>query len=91
MTTPAFLTSDQVAERLALSGGGKAFLRQRQRLETETLFPPPMPTQRKPLRWKAAEVDAWINRQGIATQPDAPTPPPIPFRRSPLEQLARTA
>lgn len=66
--TPIFLTSAQVADAIGLVSAD-AFLRQRERLERDTLFPAPMPTQRRPLRWKAAEVSAWIDRMGKPIAP----------------------
>lgn len=89
--TPLFLTADQVASALGLANA-KAFLRQRARLQADTLFPLPMPTQHKPLRWKADEVQAWIARHGTATPPQMPAaPPPVVRPASRLIALARTA
>lgn len=75
MTIPDFLDADQVARILGLTDGG-AFLRRRDRLERETLFPPPLPITRRTLRWRADEVQAWLDRQGRAL----PQPlPPLPM------------
>lgn len=94
MTTPLFLTADQVATTLGLLNA-KAFHRQRARLEADTHFPPPMPTQRKPLRWRADELQAWIERQGTpdsATHsPALPDPATIPRGKGTLIAIARTA
>lgn len=58
-----FITSGHVAQLLGLDDAA-AFMRQRARLETDHLFPYPMPTSRRPLRWKSDEVQAWISRNG---------------------------
>lgn len=65
MAAPAFITAAGVAAQLGLDDAG-AFLRRRARLEQDNLFPPPMPHCARPLRWKADEVAAWIDRQGNA-------------------------
>lgn len=60
-----FLTSCEVAEAIGYTGAG-AFLRDRARLESDHLFPLPMPTQRvRALRWRADEVQAWVARNGL--------------------------
>jgi predicted DNA-binding transcriptional regulator AlpA len=69
---PLFITAAQVADLLGL-GSGRAFLAQRARLERDHLFPPAVPLQLKLLRWRHAEVLAWVTRQGVA-----PTPMPAP-------------
>ena len=58
-----FITSGHVAQLLGLDDAA-AFMRQRARLQTDHLFPYPMPTSRRPLRWKTDEVQAWIARNG---------------------------
>lgn len=65
---PLFITADRVADLLGLDSA-RAFLRQRQRLEEERLFPPPVGLQRKTLRWQTAAVLAWADRQGQAPAP----------------------
>lgn len=62
-TLPLFITSATVAQLLGFDDA-YSFLRQRARLETEHLFPLPMPTSRRPRRWKADEVQAWVARNG---------------------------
>jgi len=69
MTLPLFLNSDQVAEVIGMSSAA-AFLRVRSRLEDDTLFPLPMPTMRRCLRWRRDEVEAWVARQGKPAGPD---------------------
>lgn len=69
---PLYLTSEQVA---AVTGyaSAAAFLRDRTRLETTTLFPLPMPTRlTRNLRWKGDEVLAWVARQGLPAQAGIP-------------------
>lgn len=89
MTLPLFLTSAHVAGVIGLDDAD-AFLRQRPRLETEHLFPLPLPVSRRPLRWKADEVLAWLNRQGRPMAPGA-TVEDIASGRVVLLDMARTA
>lgn len=92
--TPAFLTTAQVATLIGFATAD-AFLRHRPRLETDTLFPPPLPTSRRPLRWRHDAVQAWLDRQGLptppATAPEATAAPPQPRFAPRLIDLARTA
>lgn len=63
--TALFLTSAQVAAATGYTSAA-AFLRDRARLEADTLFPLPMPTHRhRALRWRADEVQAWVARNGL--------------------------
>lgn len=66
-----FITSDRVAQLIGLPDSD-AFLRQRARLERDHLFPLPMPTSRRPLRWKSDEICAWVERQGRPCPIDLP-------------------
>lgn len=77
---PLLITSDQVADLLGLADR-RAFLAQRARLEDQTLFPPPVPVQRRIYRWRRDEVLAWIARQG---RPADPLPALPPQARLPL-------
>jgi len=86
---PIFLTTDQVATVLGLPDAS-AFLRQRERLEETTLFPLAMPHSRRPFRWKADEVLAWIDRNGRPTQPDI-DPALIASGKVALLEMAKTA
>lgn len=86
---PLFLTSAHVAGVIGLDDAD-AFLRQRPRLETEHLFPLPLPVSRRPLRWRADEVLAWLHRQGRPMAPGA-TPEDIASGRVVLLDMARTA
>lgn len=82
-----FITSDQVAQLTGFASAAE-FLRHRARLEQDHLFPLPMPTTARPLRWRADEVQAWVARQGL---PPAP-PPVIPAGANVhLLRLARSA
>ena len=65
---PDFLTSDQVAAVIGMPDAA-AFLRARARLEDENLFPLPMPTMRRTMRWRKDEVLAWRDRHGRPVPP----------------------
>lgn len=41
-----------------------AFLLNRHRLEDEEGFPLPLPTSRRPLKWRRTEVQAWVDGMG---------------------------
>lgn len=86
---PVFLTTDQVANVLGLDSGA-AFLRQRPRLETETLFPLAMPHARRPFRWRADEVLAWVDRHGRPAMPGV-APELIATGKVVMLEKARTA
>lgn len=43
-----------------------AFLQARPRLERETGFPLPLPTCRRPLKWRKDAVQSWIDAQGLS-------------------------
>lgn len=58
-----FITADAVAEMIG-AASRQAFMRQRNELETEHGFPLPMPSARRPLRWRRDQVAAWIEAQG---------------------------
>jgi predicted DNA-binding transcriptional regulator AlpA len=58
MTERLFITADEVAELTGYTNGA-AFLRDRCRLEDDLEFPDPMPTQRRPMRWRRDAVLAW--------------------------------
>lgn len=62
------ITSDAVAQLIGLDSA-RAFLRQRERLETEELFPPPVRVQLRAMRWNRDAVLAWVDRQGVAPMP----------------------
>lgn len=89
MTVPLFVTASAVAELIGQPDAG-AFLRIRPRLERENLFPLPMPTSRRPLRWRSDEVLAWVNRMGRPGGPDI-DPSDIATGRVVLMEMARRA
>ena len=64
-----FVPAPVVADLLGLPSGA-AFLARRDMMETNLLFPRPMPHSRRPLLWKSAEVQAWIDRNGGGAQPE---------------------
>jgi predicted DNA-binding transcriptional regulator AlpA len=76
MTGPAFLTLDQVAERLALRPD--TLRRKRAALEADLGFPPPVGWTTRPMLWRADQLDAWLDRQ--ANPPPPPAPAPGAFR-----------
>lgn len=59
------ITSDEVAALLGLDSA-RAFLRQRDRLERDLHFPPPVRVQLRAMRWRRDEVLTWVDRQGTA-------------------------
>lgn len=69
-----FITAETVAGLIGLPDPA-SFLRQRQRLEDEAGFPLPMPTSQRPLRWRRAQVEAWVQSQG---RPRAQVPAELP-------------
>lgn len=86
---PPFLTSDQVAAAIGMPSA-KAFMRVRPRLEDESLFPLPLPTMRRALRWRADEVQAWVNRNGRPATPEI-DPALLASGKVHLLEMARTA
>ena len=69
-----FVSADWVASRLGFVSDG-AFLRARARLERDDAFPLPMATSLRPLKWRADQVQAWVDQQGLprSAMPDAAT------------------
>lgn len=70
--TPIFIDTTAVAALLGQSAD--QFLRVRADLEDEHGFPLPMPHWKRPLKWRADQVQGWIEAQG---RPRA-APPPRP-------------
>lgn len=68
MTLPVFITAARVAQLLDMASAD-AFLAQRPRLEDQG-FPLPLPWSRRPLKWRADQVRAWIDRQGLPRAAD---------------------
>jgi|GEM_PF-5851114 len=92
-----FLPSAAVAELLGLPSPA-AFLARRDTMEGEQLFPLPMPHSRRPLLWKADEVQAWIDRNGRplpqSIDPDLLASGKVALiatGRAALHEMARTA
>lgn len=79
-----FITAHAVAQLIGLPSG-PAFLRQRDRLEDDLLFPLPMPVARRPLVWRRDEVQAWADRQGKPRDID---PAYLPQNVVPLRERA---
>lgn len=61
--TATFIRSGDIAQRLAISK--ETFRSKRQLLEDQHGFPQPMPHTRHPMLWRADQVDAWIDMQGL--------------------------
>lgn len=86
MSGPAFITAREVAPLVGYTSP-VSFLKDRPRLERDLAFPPPMPTSRRPLRWRRDAVEAWAEQQG---RPE-PQITPDPGGNVVLMQEARTA
>lgn len=59
---PIFISSETVARRLGLSP--QVFLAKRRALEDSHGFPLPLPWWKRPLKYRADQVDLWIEAQG---------------------------
>lgn len=68
---PEFITAPVVASLIGFNNAG-TFLQARARMEQDQGFPPPMPTSRKPLKWRRSAIEAWVED---ITQSPTPTPP----------------
>jgi len=62
-----FIEADAVA-RITGYTSAAAFLRDRARIEAEQGFPLPMPTCRRPLKWRADQVKSWVQASGTPKQ-----------------------
>jgi predicted DNA-binding transcriptional regulator AlpA len=76
----AFITATEVAAMLEIRPA--QFRRKRPLLEAAHEFPLPMPFSDRPLRWRAGQVLAWIEEQGLpraatAALPQRPTGPNV--------------
>lgn len=58
-----FHSTAEVAETLGMSRAG--FLRVRPRLENQLGFPEPMPHCKRPMLWRADQVDVWVETRGL--------------------------
>lgn len=65
---PLFVTADVVARMLEFDRPSK-FLKRRARLEADHGFPAPVPWIGAPLKWRRADVQAWID--GVRPEPAA--------------------
>ena len=59
MTGPSYIDAAAVAGLMELDGAA-AFQRRRAELEARHGFPPPVPWSRRPMKWRASDVEAWI-------------------------------
>ena len=59
-----FVDAEAMASRLGFDTTG-SFLRNRDRLERDQAFPTPLPTCLRPLKWRADQVQAWLDQQGL--------------------------
>lgn len=87
MTGPSYIDATAVAELLELPGAN-SFLLRRAALE-RIGFPAPVPWSRRPLKWRAADVEAWI--AGAASFVNDATATPDAARRVVMLNRARTA
>lgn len=60
-----FITAEAVADLTGFASTA-TFLHARDRLERETGFPLPLPTCRRPLKWRKDAVQSWIDAQGLS-------------------------
>lgn len=58
-----FIQAPEVARMVGFYSAD-AFLMNRHRLEDEEGFPMPLPTSRRPLKWRRTEVQAWVDGMG---------------------------
>jgi len=90
MTMKPFITADDVAKMIGYDSTA-TFLRHRDGLETDRDFPTPMPTSRRPMRWRSDAVAAWLAEQGLPRAMTAALPPRPMGKNVVLMELARTA
>jgi hypothetical protein len=62
-----FVDADWIAGRLGFVTTA-AFLRARARLERDNAFPTALPTCLRPMKWRADQVLAWLDQQGLPSQ-----------------------
>ena len=67
-----FIDTAEVASLLGQTADH--FLRVRQDLEDSHGFPLPMPHWKRPLKWRADQVQGWIEAMGRPAPPPAPRP-----------------
>lgn len=88
MTGPSYIDAAAVAGLLEL-GAANSFLIRRADLESLHGFPRPVPWSRRPLKWRAADVEAWIS--GAASFVNDASVTPDAARRVVMLNRARTA
>ncbi|MEM7317534.1 MAG: hypothetical protein AAF408_00785 [Pseudomonadota bacterium] len=64
----SFITAQTVADMIGFDTAA-GFLAARGRLERLEDFPPPMPTCKRPLKWRRDAVLAWLDTAGTAIPP----------------------
>lgn len=69
MSQKPFITAADVADLIGFDSG-TSFLAARDRLEHENSFPFPMPTSRRPLKWRRQLVEAWAESCGKSATDD---------------------
>ena len=63
-----FITAADVACLIGMNSAAH-FLARRVELEQDEDFPPPLPTCRRPLKWRRDAVTAWVSERGLANAP----------------------
>lgn len=87
---PIFIDAHAVAELTGFNSANQ-FLLNRHRLERDEEFPVPMPTCKRPLKWRGSEIEAWVERQGTAAvQPFSPAKPVLQTGTNRMLQEAAT-
>ena len=86
---PIFIDATKVAKMIGFNSA-QHFLMNRSRLGREEEFPLPMPTCKRPLKWRGSEVEAWVICQGTAEDASPKIPQPVPQKgtNSMLERAA---
>lgn len=87
MTAPVFLDSEAVARRLGF-GTTYAFLVRRRELEDQHGMPLPLPWWKRPLKWRADQIDHWISTQGAPRAAEAASIPPELLASGKVRMLA---
>lgn len=87
MAEPTFIKAPEVARRCGFNSE-RHFLKNRERLEREELFPRPLQTCLRPLKWRASEIDTWLASQGTPPGTDPVQLPGTPTQRQMLQEAA---
>ncbi|MEM6650952.1 MAG: hypothetical protein AAF582_00035 [Pseudomonadota bacterium] len=67
MSDDTFILASDVAKLIGYTDGA-GFLRDRDRLERDLSFPAPMPTCRRPLKWRSSAIRAWRDAQLVRSK-----------------------